>query len=419
MRSLDRDEHTAAMNHALGALEGGENAAMASWLRRHLLEHVLPFWEGLHDEEEGGLFTCVTDEGTIVSRDKWLWSQWRTVWVCARIFNTIEPDEKWRRRALRIAEFCQKHGWLESDRGWALLLDQTGQLKRGYESIYVDAFAVYGMSELARATGDRAWLELAEKTATEALLKVRQLGDGLPHFPYTIAPGSKPHGVPMIWSLKLATLGLASGNDHWLREARSMLSEIDADFYDPREDRVRETVPRRPLGEEGAKMVAATVPGHAIEGFWFRRVVEANGVGEVLPAGETWRRVRRHLQLGWDEAQGGGMLLAVDAQGSVAAEGWPLPDLKLWWPHTEVQVAALMAWQETRDSDWFDWYQRLWRFAAEHFIDWEHGEWRQKLNRDLSPFSGLVALPVKDPFHLPRSLIMQIELLESGSIPRP
>jgi N-acylglucosamine 2-epimerase len=45
-------------------------------------------------------------------------------------------------------------------------------------------------------------------------------------------------------------------------------------------------------------------------------------------------------------------------------------------------------------------------------VDWENGEWRQKLNRDFTPMAGVVALPVKDPFHLPRSLIFQIEMLE-------
>ena len=45
-------------------------------------------------------------------------------------------------------------------------------------------------------------------------------------------------------------------------------------------------------------------------------------------------------------------------------------------------------------------------------MDWQNGEWRQKLNRDLTPMTTVVALPVKDPFHLPRSLILQIELLE-------
>jgi len=406
------------MQLALRRLAEDQVSPMAGWLRTHLLDQVMPFWEPLFDEEHGGLFTCVTDDGKVISEDKWLWSQWRAVWVCARIFNTIEPDPKWRDRARRIAKFCCDHGWLESEQGWALLLDRAGQVKRGYESIYVDAFAVYGMSELARATGDSAWADRAEQTADAAMQRIAVSGDQLPHFPYGIRPGTKPHGVPMIWSLKLASLGAASGNPRWSQIARGMLEEIDRDFLIVAEDRVGETAWRDGAADR-ASLVSATVPGHVIEGLWFRRVAERGGVGEVTPPAETWRRVQRHLELGWDKSAGGGLLLAVDAAGDVAAEGWPLPDLKLWWPHTETQVAVLMAWQETGEASWLEWYQRLWQFAADHFVDWTHGEWRQKLDRDLSPFSGTVALPVKDPFHLPRSLIMQIETLETGKIPRP
>ncbi|MBT5902535.1 MAG: hypothetical protein HOH58_10550, partial [Opitutaceae bacterium] len=74
-------------------------------------------------------------------------------------------------------------------------------------------------------------------------------------------------------------------------------------------------------------------------------------------------------------------------------------------------------WHDTKDTYWIDRYEQLWELAWKHYVDWENGEWRQKLNRDLSPFEGTVALPVKDPFHLPRSLILQIELLEQGRIP--
>lgn len=71
-----------------------------------------------------------------------------------------------------------------------------------------------------------------------------------------------------------------------------------------------------------------------------------------------------------------------------------------------------------RDSEWLDRYESLWEVCWAHYVDWEHGEWRQKLGRDFSPLTETIALPVKDPFHLPRSLIMQIELLENKTPPR-
>lgn len=417
MPVADRVAHETQLQQALDLLREGERTPMARWLRQHLFEHILPFWDQQVDDEQGGLFTCVTDTGEQVSGEKWLWSQWRAVWVFSRIFNTLDPDPKWRDRAKAIAEFCLSHGWLQQEQGWALLLERDGTLQRGYDSIYVDAFAVYGMSELSHATGDPRWIDHARVTGEAAMRRIATMGDQLPHFPYTIAPGTKPHGVPMIWSLKLASLARATRDQTWLEQAWAMLREIDRDFYDAAEDRIVETASLTGDTENIGPRV--TLPGHVIEGMWFRLVAEQTATTPTLSSGEFWRRTERHFELGWEESTGGGLLLATDANGNVAESGWSYPDLKLWWPLTEALVTSLMGWQETSDLRWHDWYARSWKLATDHYVDWQNGEWRQKLNRDLTPFAGTVALPVKDPFHLPRSLILQIELLESGRIPAP
>lgn len=389
---------------------------MARWLRQHLFGHVLPFWETQFDEANGGIFTCLENDGTRVSHDKWLWSQWRAVWVCARIFNTLEADPKWLQRAEAIATFCCAHGWVPEEKGWALLLGETGELKRGCDSIYADAFAVYGMTELAAASGDTRWLTRARETADSTINRIDSLGDALPHFPYPIVPGTKPQGIPMIWSLKMAGLGNATGDAKYLDRARAALAEIDHDFYDIAEDRLLESVSRSG-GARPPLVGEVTVPGHVIEGLWFRRLIEASDETDSERFTETWRRMLRHFELGWDREQGGGFLLAIDSNGPAPEGGWPFGDTKLWWPHTEAQFASLLGWHETENPVWVDWYERLWEFAFDHFVDWENGEWYQKLNRDLTPFTGTIALPVKDPFHLPRSLILQIELLERNAPP--
>ncbi len=389
---------------------------MAAWLREHLFEHIMPFWDRQVDDIYGGLFTCVTYSGERVAGDKWLWSQWRAVWVYSRIFNTLDPNPKWRDQAESIAQFCLKHGWLPRESGWALLLSRSGEVKRGYESIYVDAFAVYGMSELARATRDVRWLTRARETADRAMEKISRLGDGIPHFPYSIPLGAKPHGIPMIWSLKLAALARVTGDQKYVRLSHAALDEIDRDFWDESADRIWETVDRqggpRPPGAGDV-----TLPGHVIEGLWFRRVVDRTFPRESVDVTETWRRMRLHFDLGWEDATGGGLLLAVEDGKPASPENWPFADTKLWWPQTEALVASSLGWHETGDVYWVKRYEQLWELAWKHYVDWENGEWRQKLNRDLSPFTGTVALPVKDPFHLPRSLILQIELLESDLPP--
>jgi N-acylglucosamine 2-epimerase len=380
---------------------------MIQWLRPHLFGHVLPFWSKHAVDEQGGLCTCISDAGTILSTDKWLWSQWRAVWIYSRIYNQLDRNPQWLQLARQIAEFCLRSGWDAAGKGWALVLARDGKILRGHESTYTDAFAVYGLVELYHACGDTELLRIAQRSADLALARLQEPYDRIPHFPYPIPAGARPHGIPMLWSLTFAELGAALGDGRYLRAAATLSDEIFRDFYRPERDVVLEFI-----GLDGADYPrpegTAIVPGHVIEDMWFQlRVAELTG---AQPSVDPFRLMLRHLELGWDDAGRGGIRLAVDA-GQQEPVGWAFADAKLWWPHTEALYACLLGWQHTRDPAFHTWYERLWRVCLEHFVDWEHGEWRQKLSRSFAPLEGTVALPVKDPFHLPRSLILQLELL--------
>ncbi|HWL54623.1 MAG TPA: AGE family epimerase/isomerase [Chthoniobacteraceae bacterium] len=396
----------------MASLRCGVNAPMAGWLREHLFGHLLPFWERHAVDDQGGLLTCITDAGKVISTDKWLWSQWRAVWVFSRIYNRLDRDPRWLRLAEHLAAFAIRSGWDEAGNGWALLLDRSGKILRGHESTYVDAFAIYGLTELFQANGDGELLALARRTADAALADLAQPYDRIPHFPYPIPPGAKPHGIPMLWSLKLAELGAVSGEARYLEAARRLSDEIFRDFYRPDRDLVLEIV-RLDGGEFPAPKGTAVVPGHVIEDLWFQvHVRRLLGEAPDARTDEMFRLLLRHLDLGWDREHGGGLLLAVDADGNEPV-GWNFADTKLWWPHTEALYSALLGWQHGGAPVFLDWYEKVWGYCLRHYVDWEHGEWRQKLNRDGTPITDVVALPVKDPFHLPRSLILQIEALEA------
>jgi N-acylglucosamine 2-epimerase len=51
-------------------------------------------------------------------------------------------------------------------------------------------------------------------------------------------------------------------------------------------------------------------------------------------------------------------------------------------------------------------------YAFSHYPVLECGEWTQKLDRQGNKLTDTVALPVKDPFHLPRALIYCLEVLQ-------
>jgi len=50
-----------------------------------LFDEIIPFWERVGPDAAGGFNTCLSDEGRLLGRDKFIWSQWRAVWVFARL----------------------------------------------------------------------------------------------------------------------------------------------------------------------------------------------------------------------------------------------------------------------------------------------------------------------------------------------
>ena len=136
--------------------------------------------------------------------------------------------------------------------------------------------------------------------------------------------------------------------------------------------------------------------------------------GEEARIRQAVEAIRWHVELGWDPEYGG-LLLAVDAAGG--EPWWPFAESKLWWPHTEALYALLLAHAVSREPWALEWLQRVHDYAFQHFPVPKYGEWTQRLDRQGRPITETVALPVKDPFHLPRALILSTNLLEELTRP--
>jgi len=373
-----------------------------------LLHDVIPFWERHALDPDGGINTCIADDGRVVSRDRWCWSQWRAVWVFSRLYNAIAPEARWRETAEGICRFVRSQGPLAGGH-WPLVLDAHGQVKRGYESIFTDTFAIYGLVELWRASPRDELLDLATATfrAIEDALSRQELPPLFP-YPEPPAPGAMAHGISMMCSLVYHELAQATG-DPAVRAAAQRHHRRVMDLF-LRKDRglVLEGVDRE--GREYPPPAGtAVLPGHAIESMWFQMEI-AREAGDAATQDRAVDAIRRHLEIGWD-LECGGLFYAVDADGR-AEVAWPFADAKLWWVHTEALVGTLLAYEHCRQNWCLEWHDRVREYSYAHYPVAKHGEWRQKLDRRGRPISDVVALPVKDPFHLPRALIFCVKAIE-------
>ena len=85
--------------------------------------------------------------------------------------------------------------------------------------------------------------------------------------------------------------------------------------------------------------------------------------------------------------------------------------MKLWWPHSEILYLFLLLYELTGEEDMKKRYEKSSDYVFKVFPNREIGEWMQIRTREGKPINKLVALPVKDPFHIMRDFIKIVELL--------
>ena len=86
---------------------------------------------------------------------------------------------------------------------------------------------------------------------------------------------------------------------------------------------------------------------------------------------------------------------------------------KLWWVHSEALYTTLLCYERTGDKEFLNLYKKVFDYTYETFpnLDREIREWIQIMQRNGEPQDKIVALPVKDPYHIVRNYILIIELL--------
>lgn len=63
-------------------------ARLLTLYRSELLDRTIPFWlkYGI-DWKQGGICTCISDEGKVLGGDKYVWSQLRAIWTLSALYN--------------------------------------------------------------------------------------------------------------------------------------------------------------------------------------------------------------------------------------------------------------------------------------------------------------------------------------------
>jgi len=130
---------------------------------RDVLENnILSFWlEKMVDKENGGFYGQMTGEGQLVkTADKGCILNARILWSFSAAYRVLRKPE-YLEAATRAKDYIINN-FIDKEYGgtyWSL--DYKGQPRDTKKQFYAIGFTIYGLSEYARATGDREALDYA------------------------------------------------------------------------------------------------------------------------------------------------------------------------------------------------------------------------------------------------------------------
>ena len=382
---------------------------ITSWAesyKKDLAENIMPFWmkHGL-DRENGGVYTCVNRDGSLMDTTKSVWFQGRFAFVCAFAYNNVEKNQEWLDAAKSTLDFIEKHCFDEHGHMYFSVTAEGRPLrKRRY--VFSETFAAIAMSEYALATGEKHWAERAVEVFKDTQRFLATPGFLPAKFEESVR--LQGHSICMILINVGSCIRKVVDDPTLTRQIDESIAKLRKYFIHPEFKCLLETV-----GMNGefidTNMTRTINPGHCIETSWFL-------MEEAMTRGWDKPILDMALQVfdwswdwGWDK-QYGGIVNFRDCK-NLPPQDYS-QDMKFWWPQCETIIASLYAYLATGDDKYLYRHERISEWTYAHFPDAEYGEWYGYLHRD-----GTVAQPAKGnlfkgPFHIPRMMIKSYMLCQ-------
>ena len=361
------------------------------------------FWEEhCLDRECGGYFHFLDRDGSVYDTEKFMWMEWRLVYMFATLFKSEYSEPQWLAIARHGYDFLIRHGKDEHG-NYYFALNRQGVPSMAPYSIYSDCFAAMGCAALHKATGDAECRREAEAAMAHYVARI-----GNPKGRWEKSLAGRPKRQTLGHYMILANLGYVLneclGTGQYEKDIQLAAEKVLSTFWNEERGLLFENVNADGSFDLDSCDGRHLNPGHALESMWFI-IQHAEKVNRPDMIEKACAITRRMLEFGWD-AKYGGMLYFMDALGKPHIE--LQADMKLWWVHNEAILATLFAYRLSGDRVFLDWFHRLDDWTWQHFPDPEYGDWFGYLNRAGEPTHTLKGGKWKSYFHLPRFLVQGV-----------
>ena len=355
-------------------------------MRSELENNILPFWMNkMEDNEEGGFYGQITGEDELKPEaSKGAILNARILWTFSSAYRLLKKPE-YLETATRAKRYLIDRFYDPQYGGIYWELDYKGNPLDTKKQIYAIGFAIYGLSEYARATGDE-----------EALAYAQQLFDVIEQHSFDSEQNGYVEALTRDWQ-PIEDMRLSDKDENekktmnthlhilepytnlyrvWKdeqleRQLRNLIEVFITRILDPQTGHLNLF-----FEEDWTNKYRIYSYGHDIEASWL--IHEA---ALVLGDPEVLKRIEPIIIRIAQAADEG-----LNPDGSMIYENF-LDKQKIdrelhWWVQAENVVGHINLYQHFGDTEALDTAVRCWEFIKTKLIDREHGEWHWSLLPD-------------------------------------
>lgn len=379
---------------------------MREEMRRELEEDILPFWRNrMTDSINGGFIGRIDGNGQAhPEAERGAILNARILWAFSAAYR-VTGNDNWLDTALHAKHYFLSH-FIDTEKGgvyWSLNADGTP--KDTKKQTYAIGFAIYGLSELARATGDRESLDAAIA-----------LYHGIENHAFDSVNNGYIEALTRSWK-PISDMRLSDKDENASRtmnthlhiiepytnllrclnelKSRGELADMDGKYENIRNSVYASTVnllnifTHHILNEhsfhldlffndawQGKRNVQSY--GHDIEAAWL-----LHETALVLADADLLRSIEAIVIKIAHAADEG-----LQADGSLIYEHWDdgrTDRQRQWWVLCENIIGHADLYQYFGDEEALSVAYHCWQFVKEHLIDNERGEWFWSVSDDMIP----------------------------------
>lgn len=355
-------------------------------VKAELENNILPFWmTKMVDREHGGFYGRITGNDVLeASASKGAILNARILWTFSAAYRLLQKDE-YLETATRAKRYLIDHFYDAEFGGIYWELDCEGKPLDTKKQIYAIGFAIYGLSEYARATGD-----------AEALDYAKRLFEVIEKYSFDAEKNGYLEALTRDW-YPIEDMRLSDKDENEKKTMNTHLHILEpyTNLYRVwKDERLKKQI-RNLVNVFLDKILDANTYhlnlffeddwtnkyqivsyGHDIEASWL--IHEA---ALVLGEDDLLKKVEPVIVKIAAAADEG-----LNPDGSMIYENFVSKgkiDCELhWWVQAENVVGHLNLYQHFADQSALEKALRCWNFIKNHLVDREHGEWHWSLYAD-------------------------------------